>query len=68
MKKKSADPKEVVMTPRQFAAEIRNINEKYVGDIEIVHYRCDDLMCDLLKSLGYGAGVQAFKDLYKQYS
>lgn len=38
------------------------------GDIEMSHSDGDDLMCELLDSLGYGEGVQIFRDSPKWYA
>lgn len=37
-------------------------------DVEISHIQMDNLMCDLLESLGYGDGVNIFRDAAKWYS
>lgn len=48
------------MTPSEFAVELRRIEEKYDGDPEAAHARADDLLCEVLISLGYGEGVGVF--------
>lgn len=61
------------MTPEEFANKMRNIIEKcnssYIiiagephprCDAEDIHYELDMCMCDLLRELGYGEGVDVF--------
>jgi len=38
------------------------------GDIEINHYNADDVLCELLESLGYNEIVTEFKKLEKWYA
>lgn len=38
------------------------------GDIESSHAKADELLCDLLKSLGYHETVKAFDELDKWYA
>ena len=37
-------------------------------DTEFKHVNADELMCELLTSLGYGEGVEIFKNMDKWYS
>ncbi len=53
------------MTPKEFAEKMRAIP---TGDTEADHGRADDLMCELLRSLGYGEGVDAFEAMDKWYA
>jgi len=38
------------------------------GDQEAAHADADDLMCELLESLGYGDGVDVFRAMDKWYA
>ena len=38
------------------------------NDTEYNHVNADELMCELLTSLGYGEGVEIFKNMYKCHS
>ena len=59
------------MTPEEFKNEMQKISnqrgEKFC-DEEITHSKADDLMCDLLRELGYGEGVDVFEDMPKWYA
>lgn len=54
------------MTPEEFKAEIIQAFEEYSTDEG--HKMADAVMCDLLRSLGYGEGVDAFNEADKWYS
>lgn len=56
------------MTPQEFrdaCAAIVNV-ERY--DEESGHYKMDQLMCRVLRELGYGEGVKIFKRVPKWYA
>lgn len=57
------------MTPEEFAAKMKAILV-YEGwhDIERDHCEADDLMCEALRSLGYGEGVSIFLKTELWYS
>ena len=59
------------MTPEEFKNEMQKIRnrlgKKYI-DEEIIHAEGDDLMCKLLRELGYGEGVDVFEDMPKWYA
>ncbi len=38
------------------------------GDTEAAHSEADDILCDLLKELGYGAVVAAWEQIDKWYA
>lgn len=58
-----------VMTPEKFAEEMRELSvECSHGDTELAHVRMDELMCKVLKALGYGEGVDIFDDAHKWYA
>lgn len=60
------------MSPEEFADKMTKIashvDEFGHFDDEVVHIKADDLMCDLLRSLGYQEGVHIFENLPKYYS
>lgn len=56
------------MTPAEFAARMREIIDTSVGDEENIHVAMDDLMVELLTSLGYGEGCKVFTDQPKWYA
>ena len=49
-----------------FANEMRRIDRN--NDTEMAHILADELMCKLLRELGYGEGVDIFKQMDKWYS
>ena len=53
------------MTPEEFAKAMK---ETQCSDTEIAHCLADDLMCDLLKSLGYEEGIAIFLESDKWYA
>ena len=53
-------------TPQEFAKKMSQLAES--GDEEADHVKADELMCQLLTSLGYGEGVKIFRDMHKWYS
>ena len=55
-----------MMNPKEFADKMRQIADK--KDTERGHVEMDDLMCELLKSLGYREGVEIFDDAPKWYA
>lgn len=56
----------VTMTPEQFDENMRKLLAHY--DAEEAHREADNLMCELLRSLGYGEGVQAFLESTRWYA
>ncbi len=54
------------MTPESFEIQMREIAKG--TDLEASHGYADKLMCDLLKSLGYGKGVAVFENMSKWYA
>lgn len=67
-KKKIRDLDYAIMTPKEFEEEIVRIMERYPNDPEATHAECDDLMCKVLKQLGYSAGVELFEDSERWYA
>ena len=60
--------KEITITPEEFAKRMRDIHDMYSDDEEVVHSEMDDLMCDLLRELGYGEGIDIFDHTHKWYA
>ena len=56
------------MTPEVFAARMHAIAEKHAGDTEYQHAAGDDLMLELLCSLGYQEGCEVFGAWIKWYA
>ena len=64
------------LTPEEFAKSMKDISDKLANppkdnpyyDEEDTHMEMDDLMLDLLRSLGYGDGVDIFENTDKWYS
>ena len=57
---------EMEFSKKGFANEMRRIARN--NDPELNHISADELMCDLLCSLGYDEGVEIFKNMMKWYS
>ena len=62
------------MTPEEFADEMRRItdeeqhkNDPY-WDTEQIHIEMDSLVCKVLENLGYGEGVEIFRNEPKWYA
>ena len=62
--------KEITITPEIFAERMKNIQELYSDryDTEERHKAMDDLMCELLRELGYGEGIDIFEETSKWYA
>lgn len=54
------------ITPKQFALRMKKIAADC--DRESRHSNADDLMCNLLRDLGYGEGVETFDAMGKWYA
>lgn len=55
------DFKERPITPKEFEAKMRETQAEYKDDPKAFHSAADDLICDLLRKLGYGEGVEIFE-------
>lgn len=53
-------------TPEEFFHAMEDIFKS--DDIEGRHVKADQLMCDLLRELGYMHGVDVFEDAYKWHA
>jgi hypothetical protein len=60
----------VPIPPEEFARQMREICEKHWNDAdeETDHIAADSLMVEVLSSLGYGEGCDAFVRMAKWYS
>lgn len=56
------------LTPTEFAEQLGRIAISSRGDPEVAHSIADELMCELLKDLGYSDGVRIFRDMDKWYA
>lgn len=56
------------MTPEEFATKIEAIRQEYKDDPETRHAESDALLCEVLTSLGYEAGVKLFEQMPKWYA
>ena len=54
------------ITPDEFRVRMKEIAVQHT--IEEGHYEADKLMCSLLETLGYGAGVVIFRNMSRWYS
>ena len=56
----------MLITPAQFEDDLKYIIAN-VPDQAERHFTADELLCEVLESLGYEAGVKAFKEIKKGY-
>lgn len=56
------------MTPEEFKRTINALHSMFEHDPERFHKHADELMCELLRSFGYGAGIDIFENTKKWYS
>ena len=47
---------------------VKRLQECNIDDTEMTHILADEVLCELLKELGYDKVVEAFEDLPKWYS
>ena len=57
-----------MMTPEEFTNKMRELYDKPYIDVEIEHAEANDMMCDILRELGYGEGVAIFEGAVKWYA
>ena len=63
-----------VMTPTEFLEALKEIDEttkrpgRQYDDLEQFHSDADDLMCKILRDLGYGEGIDFFENHEKWYA
>ena len=53
-------------SPDEFYKKMKEIAEHKCE--ELVHIEMDELMCQILRELGYGSGVEIFEKVDKWYS
>lgn len=56
----------IMIMPAEFERKMREISE--IDDSETKHIKADELMCEVLKSLGYEVGVEIFEKMRKWYA
>ena len=54
------------MSEKEFKEKMEQLKNN--RDYEVAHEKADDLMCEVLISLGYAEGVQAFREITKWYA
>ena len=47
---------------------MKKIAKDYADDPEVMHGKADDLVCELLKSLGYLEGLKIYEKMEKWYA
>ena len=57
-----------VMTPEEFARQMEALAPKNLTEIDEAHMEMDNLMGEVLMSLGYGEGVMVFRNAEKWYA
>lgn len=61
-----------VMTPEEFKQAMADVYHEHWRpnhyDEEDGHIAMDTIMCDLLRDLGYGEGIDIFKSAHKWYA
>lgn len=59
------------ITPEEFERRMKKIKEEHydkMGDIELAHMLADDLMTEVLNSLGYSEGLAINKSMKKWWA
>lgn len=56
------------MTPSEFKIRMATIRTLEDTDKEAAHVRADELMCEVLTTLGYVEDVAVFNEMDKEYS
>lgn len=59
---------DAIYTPENFKEAMVKAKQKWDDDTEMSHIEMDSIMCDLLKHLGYGEGVEVFKAQKRWYA
>lgn len=64
-----------MMTPEEFAEKMKKLSElsfefegRIFEDTEGAHCGMDNLMCHVLRELGYGEGIDIFRQTKKWYA
>ena len=56
------------ISAEEFKNRMIEIKKQYARDPEKLHPLADDLMCDVLESLGYDEGIAVFNTMDKWYA
>ena len=56
------------MSPKEFKEEMIVIREVADGHPERFHIEADDLICKVMRDLGYGDGIDIFEEHERWYS
>ena len=59
---------DAIYTTENFKEAMVKAKQKWDDDTEMSHIEMDSIMCDLLKHLGYGEGVEVFKAQKRWYA
>lgn len=62
------DCSQKIMDPNEFSEKMWRIKIRQGSAPDDKHIDADELMCELLESLGYREGVRYFKEMEKWYS
>lgn len=68
------NPENRVLTPEEFSSAMMQIkdgtfySQHRMYDAENQHIDADDLMCNVLRSLGYGKGIDIFCSMTRWYA
>ena len=65
--RKLAEEEQVLPDPAEFERRMKEIENGGRYDVPDAHGDADELMCETLEKLGYGAGVEIFNSLTKWY-
>ena len=57
-----------IPSPREFEDRMKELASHQSDDREFMHHDMDDLMCDILEAIGYGRGVEIFRQTPKWYT
>jgi len=59
------------ITPDEFLAKLKAIKTEYFfekDDLETCHAKMDEVLCEILSSLGYDEGIRFFQNTPKWYA
>ena len=57
-----------IPSPSEFEDRMKELASHQSDDREFMHQDMDDLMCDILEAIGYGRGVEIFRQTPKWYA
>lgn len=58
----------MALTPAEFRDKMGSLLRSDASDPEVSHAAADDLMCEALRGLGYGEGIDLFEESTTYYS